>query len=144
MKSDGPTLDSLRGLVGPTVTVVALPWYFRAAESPGTKIPSVPKSLSPVLHLLSSDCELRREVFESKSRLEGMLGDEVSCFAYPYGDIDARVRAAGEYAGYRFAFTVNPGRNLWDDRLALKRIELAEQDSILSLSMKTPNAPKRS
>jgi peptidoglycan/xylan/chitin deacetylase (PgdA/CDA1 family) len=83
-----------------------------------------------------SDRELRREVFDSKSRLEEMLGHDVSCFAYPYGDLDARVRAAVADAGYRFAFTVNAGGNLWDDRLALNRIGLAEEDSILSLWMK--------
>jgi Polysaccharide deacetylase len=82
------------------------------------------------------DCDLRREVFDSKSRLEDMLGNEVSCFAYPYGDLDARVRAAVVEAGYSFAFTVNGGRNLSDDRLAVKRIALAEEDSTLSLWMK--------
>src|SRR5262249_35103811 len=52
-----------------------------------------------------SDSELRREVFDSRSRLEDMLGHDVSCFAYPYGDLDARVRVAVADAGYRFAFT---------------------------------------
>src|SRR5262249_36788988 len=51
--------------------------------------------------------------FHSKSRLEDMLGNEVSCFAYPYGHVDARIRAAVADAGYRFALTANPGRNLW-------------------------------
>jgi peptidoglycan/xylan/chitin deacetylase (PgdA/CDA1 family)/glycosyltransferase involved in cell wall biosynthesis len=83
-----------------------------------------------------SDNELRREVADSKSRLEDLLGSEVTSFAYPYGDVDARVRAAVAEAGYRFAFTVNPGRNLWDDRFALKRIEVSEQDSALSMGMK--------
>jgi GT2 family glycosyltransferase/peptidoglycan/xylan/chitin deacetylase (PgdA/CDA1 family) len=83
-----------------------------------------------------SDSQLRREVADSKSRLEDLLGSEVTCFAYPYGDVDARVRAAVVEAGYRFAFTTNPGCNLWDDPFALNRTEVNELDSVLGLGMK--------
>ncbi len=78
-----------------------------------------------------SDTELRREVAESKSRLEDMLGSEVTCFAYPHGGIDSRVRAAVARAGYQFGFTTQPGLNFWNDPLALRRIAMNDSSSLL-------------
>ena len=51
------------------------------------------------------DHQLLREVVDSKLRLEDLLGVEVPCFAYPFGAVDQRVRAAVVAAGYRLAFT---------------------------------------
>jgi peptidoglycan/xylan/chitin deacetylase (PgdA/CDA1 family)/glycosyltransferase involved in cell wall biosynthesis len=82
------------------------------------------------------DLELRREVQDSKARLEDLLGSEVAYFAYPYGGIDLRVRAAVGEAGYRLAFSVEHGSNLWQDPLALRRIELSDRDSYASMLLK--------
>ena len=73
-----------------------------------------------------SDTDLRREVRDSKYRLEDMLGTEITSFAYPYGGVDQRVRAAVAEAGYRLAFTTNPGMNWWNDPLCLNRADLNE------------------
>lgn len=83
-----------------------------------------------------SDAELRREVRDSKYRLENLLGSEVSCFAYPYGDVDARVRGAVAEAGYKIAMTTDEGRNCWVDRLCLKRTNVSEADGLLNLTLK--------
>jgi GT2 family glycosyltransferase len=83
-----------------------------------------------------SDSELRREVMDSKTRLEDLLGCEVKCFAYPGGSVDARVRAAVARAGYRLAFSDYPGVNFWDDRLCLKRNRVTEKDTIADLALK--------
>ena len=83
-----------------------------------------------------SEAALRREVRESKARLEDLLGSEVTNFAYPYGDLDLRVRTAVGEAGYKLAFSIEPGSNLWHDPLALRRIELSDRDTYLGTLLK--------
>jgi peptidoglycan/xylan/chitin deacetylase (PgdA/CDA1 family)/GT2 family glycosyltransferase len=83
-----------------------------------------------------SDTDLRREVRESKHRLEDMLGTEITSFAYPFGGVDQRVRAAVAEAGYRLAFTINPGLNWWNDPLCLNRAEFNDLDGRLQLLWK--------
>jgi peptidoglycan/xylan/chitin deacetylase (PgdA/CDA1 family) len=77
----------------------------------------------PLLTRLS-DVQLRREVSDSKYRLEDLLGVEVVSFAYPYGDVDERARLAVAEAGYRLAFTAEPGTNLQNDPLLQRRAEV--------------------
>jgi len=71
--------------------------------------------------------DLRREVADSKHRLEDLLGKEVNTFAYPYGEADRRVRAAVIEAGYKLAFTTAEGLNVWQDPFAMRRIDINEQ-----------------
>jgi peptidoglycan/xylan/chitin deacetylase (PgdA/CDA1 family) len=52
------------------------------------------------------DAELARELGDSKARVEQQLGRPCTSIAYPYGDVDARVAAATEAAGYRAAGTI--------------------------------------
>ncbi len=73
-----------------------------------------------------SDAQLRREVSDSKRHLEDLLCVEVKSFAYPYGGVDGRVRAAVAEAGYRLAFTAIPGTNWWNDPLCQRRAEVNE------------------
>lgn len=82
------------------------------------------------------DFELRREVRDSKSRLEDLLGAEVSCFAYPYGEVDMRIRSAVGEAGYKLAVSADEGRNLWEDPLWMRRVGMSGADNLLSLSLK--------
>lgn len=72
------------------------------------------------------DAQLRREVSDSKRRLEDLLGVEVKSFAYPYGGVDRRVRSAVAEAGYQLAFTAIPGTNWWNDPLCQSRAEVNE------------------
>lgn len=68
-----------------------------------------------------SDAQLRREVGDSKHRLEDLLSVEVISFAYPYGGVDERVRAQVAEAGYQLAFTAEPGTNSGNDPLCQRR-----------------------
>ncbi|WP_348260952.1 polysaccharide deacetylase family protein [Telmatobacter sp. DSM 110680] len=70
--------------------------------------------------------ELRRELTDSKHRLEDLLGEKVSMFAYPFGEANRRVRAAVVEAGYKFAFTTVEGLNSWQDPFAMLRTEVNE------------------
>ena len=79
---------------------------------------------------------LWREVSESKKRLEDLLGEEVSTFAYPFGDANRRVRAAVIRAGYKAAFTATEGLNVWQDPFAMLRTEFNDQVPTWSYSLK--------
>ncbi len=70
-----------------------------------------------------SDERLRRELYESKLRLEEALGRQVEQFCYPNGDNDERVQCEVARAGYRVAVTCVGGLNKrGDDPLTLRRI----------------------
>ena len=81
-----------------------------------------------------SDEQLRCELVDSKRRLEDALGIEVTTFAYPYGGVDRRVRAAVVEAGYRLAFTTLPGPNWWNDPFCQHRAEVNEYTSLLDFA----------
>ncbi len=60
------------------------------------------------LHLTRADSEVvRREITESKHKLEGVLGRPVTLFAYPYGETDDRVEALAREAGFQAAFATD-------------------------------------
>jgi len=56
-----------------------------------------------------SDERLRRELVDSKRRIEDITGREVTSFSYPYGDYDQRVREATVAAGYKCALGTELG-----------------------------------
>ena len=62
----------------------------------------------PDLRVLD-DNRLRREVFDCKAKLEQELGHPIYYFAYPEGNRDERVKRFLAEAGYRMAFTMDPG-----------------------------------
>jgi peptidoglycan/xylan/chitin deacetylase (PgdA/CDA1 family) len=82
------------------------------------------------------DEELRRELSESRERLEAELGRRVGLLAYPFGDEDQRVRAAARAAGYDAAFAL-PGRTRNPDRYALPRVGVYLRDGVVRASVKT-------
>jgi peptidoglycan/xylan/chitin deacetylase (PgdA/CDA1 family) len=72
-----------------------------------------------------SDEEIERELRESRERIEAELGRRCRILAYPYGEEDARCRAAARAAGYEAAFTLPRfGDPLEDDLYALPRVGL--------------------
>jgi peptidoglycan/xylan/chitin deacetylase (PgdA/CDA1 family)/GT2 family glycosyltransferase len=80
-----------------------------------------------------SDLQLYREVRDSKSRLEDLLGKEVNSFSYPWGGVDMRVRSAVAGAGYKAGFTIRPGVNWWNDPLCQNRADVHEYVPLLSV-----------
>jgi peptidoglycan/xylan/chitin deacetylase (PgdA/CDA1 family) len=59
----------------------------------------------PHLRRLGS-ADLARELSESRRRCSEFVGRPCVSLAYPYGDVDERVRTAAEKAGYRHACTL--------------------------------------
>jgi peptidoglycan/xylan/chitin deacetylase (PgdA/CDA1 family) len=88
----------------------------------------------PSLPELDDDA-LEDELAGARRELEDRLPDAPPFFAYPYGLHDERVRSAVAAAGYRLAFTTEPGRNgAGTDAYCLRRIGLKDWDGTTALS----------
>lgn len=90
----------------------------------------------PVLTRLDPD-GVRREVAESRHRLEDVVGREVTSFAYPYGAFDVAVEAIVRDAGYRTAATMLAGPNRpGDDPLRIRRVTIRARDMLAGMLFK--------
>lgn len=75
------------------------------------------------------DAALAEQVSGSRQELQDLLGRPVDYFAYPFGRHDARVRRAVEVAGYRLAFSVDPGFNrAGAAALQVRRLDITGRD----------------
>ena len=74
-----------------------------------------------------TDEELAHEVRDSKLEIEAELGGPCAELAYPYGEHDARVRAAAKRAGYERAYALRDGGS---DPYALPRVDLYRRHSV--------------
>jgi peptidoglycan/xylan/chitin deacetylase (PgdA/CDA1 family) len=75
----------------------------------------------PFLTRLSRD-QAREEIIASRKKLEDRFGRPVEHFCYPYGDCNDAVREFVTEAGYKTAFTTEPGVNTpAESLLGLKR-----------------------
>ncbi|MFD4408315.1 polysaccharide deacetylase family protein [Streptomyces sp. NPDC058466] len=81
------------------------------------------------------DDVLNAEVHGSRALLAELTGHEIQGFCYPYGTVDARVRAAVQSAGYRYACAIAPGSENVGD-LALPRIHIGQSDTAPRLEVK--------
>jgi peptidoglycan/xylan/chitin deacetylase (PgdA/CDA1 family) len=81
------------------------------------------------------DADLDRELQESKSRCEEMIGRPCPFLAYPYGEHDARVKRAAHRAGYEAAFTLHGTRER-PDRYSIRRVHFYRRDSLLRATLK--------
>lgn len=86
-----------------------------------------------------SDERLRREVTDSKHRLEDLFGLEITSFAYPFGGVDQRVRSAVADAGYKLAFSIESGPNLQNDPLWQRRAEVNNHTTLSDFVFKLRN-----
>lgn len=77
------------------------------------------------------DATLAAELGGSRAALFGLLGlNEASYLAYPYGHFDARVESAARAAGYRAAFSVQPGFNRrGTPRFRIRRLDVFGTDT---------------
>lgn len=71
------------------------------------------------------DADLHREIVESRDIIQRRAGVTPMFFAYPYGLWNDRVRRAVQSAGYRAAFTLEPGHGITTgDPWALPRVNV--------------------
>jgi peptidoglycan/xylan/chitin deacetylase (PgdA/CDA1 family) len=77
-----------------------------------------------------SDGELAEQLAGSRRELADLLGKEVTYLAYPFGHLDERVEAATRAAGYRAAFSTQPGFNRRGvNRFRIRRIDVFGTDT---------------
>jgi peptidoglycan/xylan/chitin deacetylase (PgdA/CDA1 family) len=83
------------------------------------------------------DIALHAQLAGARDDLQALLGVEVDYLAYPYGRYDDRVVRAAQAAGYRGAYSVQPGFNRRDiDRFRIRRLDVFGTDSTASLLRK--------
>ncbi len=88
------------------------------------------------------DAELAAELQGSRERLEEELGKPCPLLAYPFGEHDARVRAAARRAGYVGAFALGRSGNA-DDPFAAPRVGIYRKDTLVRATAKTTTAIRR-
>jgi peptidoglycan/xylan/chitin deacetylase (PgdA/CDA1 family) len=83
----------------------------------------------PSLPSLDDD-QLAEQLAGSRRALAPLLGHDVPYIAYPFGHSDARVEAAARAAGYRAAFSTQPGFNRGDvNRYRIRRLDVFGTDT---------------
>jgi peptidoglycan/xylan/chitin deacetylase (PgdA/CDA1 family) len=83
------------------------------------------------------DAKLKRELVDSKTSLEMLLGATVNSFAYPYGAWDTRCATAAQQAGYAAACTTRTGWALRDNSpYQLRRLSVFNTDTLSSFARK--------
>ncbi len=81
---------------------------------------------------LKSETEVKKEIVESKVKLQEKLGSEVALFSYPEGRFTGRIRQIVIDSGYRAAVATNPGIDYPDnDVFALKRLRISSSSDNL-------------
>lgn len=76
------------------------------------------------------DGQLHNQLAGAREDLQALLGEAVDYLAYPYGHYDDRVLHAARAAGYRAAFSVQPGFNRQDvDRFRIRRLDVFGTDT---------------
>ena len=79
----------------------------------------------------------RREIDDSKTALEQVLGEPVRFFAYPYGDYSPAVREAVAQAGYQAALTCARGAaNTAPNPFEIPRKAVSYGDNLLGVAWK--------
>lgn len=82
--------------------------------------------------------EIFSELAQSKQILETDLGQRVNAMAFPFGDLDPRLPALAEKAGYDFAVNTDQGPVYWfTQRYSLFRANIFPSEGLLSLWKKT-------
>lgn len=88
-------------------------WTFHSHTGSHASLPSL------------DDQVLRSELTRSRSALDELVGKGPRYLAYPYGHVDDRVETEARAAGYRCAFSVQPGFNRRDvNPFRLRRLDV--------------------
>jgi peptidoglycan/xylan/chitin deacetylase (PgdA/CDA1 family) len=81
-----------------------------------------------------------REIFDSKKILEENLKKKVNYFAYPYGSYNNLIVDLVKKAGYKLAFSTNPGVDLHSsEQFFLKRVTVSGFDTLETFKAKLYN-----
>lgn len=76
------------------------------------------------------DAQLVEQLAGSRTALAPLVGHDVAYIAYPFGHLDERVEAATRAAGYRAAFSTQPGFNRRDvNKYRIRRLDIFGTDT---------------
>ena len=120
--------------VGHEDDILTMDWEaLRQAAALGVEIGSHTRT-HPHLTRLSDD-ELRAELVGSREALEANLQRPCRFLAYPYGEMDERVRRAAEHAGYEAAYGLVSKPSL--GRFGIPRADVYRGDGRARFRLKT-------
>ncbi|MBL7196506.1 MAG: polysaccharide deacetylase family protein [Candidatus Omnitrophica bacterium] len=81
---------------------------------------------------IADEDELKKEIYDSKKKLEAILNKPVNCFSYPIGGFNKKIRQMVIDAGYTVAVSTSPGLCYSnDDPFAIKRVRISENSKNL-------------
>ena len=81
---------------------------------------------------ITDEDELKKEIYDSKKKLEAILNKPVNCFSYPIGGFNKKIRQMVIDAGYTVAVSTSPGLCYSnDDPFAIKRVRISENSKNL-------------
>jgi hypothetical protein len=84
---------------------------------------------------------LKTELGDSKSKLEQILGHEVTSITYPFGSCNERVCEAAAQAGYKFGFSVEPNPvSKSTNPLCIGRFKVLPGESLIRFRLKVQGA----
>nr|WP_307775266.1 polysaccharide deacetylase family protein [uncultured Cetobacterium sp.] len=93
-------------------------------------------SSHPKLAELSIE-KARKEIFESKAKIENILGRKLLSFAYPYGSLNEDVKKLAEDSGYPFAVATDSGGIAFsDDFFEIRRIGIFPTNNLFNFKRK--------
>jgi peptidoglycan/xylan/chitin deacetylase (PgdA/CDA1 family) len=94
----------------------------------------------PLLTALGED-EARREITESRARLESLLGRPIQEFSFPFGGFNEALVELCREAGYRRVYTTLPGFAFeHGDEFVVGRVRVDPSDSYLEFRLKVAGA----
>ena len=111
------------------------PYHIRIMSESGIQfgVHSLTHSSLPSLN----DAELDQELCLSRTALKGVIRQTFPILAYPYGDVNERVKNAGKRAGYRCAFSAHSGPLKYSsDLFEIRRIFMTNRTSRIYLMYK--------
>ena len=76
----------------------------------------------------------QHEVVTNKHQLEEIIGNKLTSFAYPYGDLDENVKQVVKDAGYKYAVATNSGPLAFHkDLMQIRRIAIFPKTNVFGL-----------
>lgn len=83
---------------------------------------------------ISDNAELRKEINDSKKKIEDEIGKEVRHFSYPVGGVNERVAGMVKRAGYKAGWVAGarPSYNVSDPKYSIRRIKVSTSDRNIS------------
>ncbi len=129
-------------VVGDVEEPMLTPHELRQIQAAGLEIGSHTVHHPRLTQLAPEEAE--RELCESKTQLEDLLGAPCRTLAYPYGDWNQQVRDYAAEAGYEVACTtVRAAARAEDDALALPRINIRRYNVVPRFALKLWQAGRR-